>query len=85
MKPEDKKRLQDAFRTAVERSPRADQVINEFFVDPDGNPLTHRKGMELALASKEFYEEVDRSIKAGEMTLDKYIAAINKSYPAPKP
>lgn len=85
MKPEDKKTLQEAFRSAVERSPLADKVMNDFFVDPDGKPLTHRKGMELALASEDFYQEVDRSIAAGESTLKQWIDGINKSYPAPKP
>jgi len=83
MKPEDKKKLQDAWKKAVDRNPDADKPI-EGLVDRDGTPVTPRKIMEVTLASEDFYKGIDEFLeKNPKATLD-HIIKVSFDKPAPK-
>lgn len=78
MTPENKQRLKDAFTEAVNNSPFADEKI-EGFVMQDGQPVTRRLLVEATLKMEEFYNEVDRMVTKGEVTIDKVIDQFRES------
>jgi hypothetical protein len=83
MTPQDKKKLQDAWRKAAEKNPDVDKPI-EGLVFGDGTPVTPRKLMEATLASEQTYEAIDKVLKEfPSVTLDQFIKA-NFENPAPK-
>ena len=88
MTPEDKKKLQDAFNDAVNRSPYAEDVV-EGLATRKGEPVTRRKLVEVTLQSEQFYEQVDKVLGTGKVTLDqiieKFEAGIIKPGRGPKP
>ena len=73
MKPEDKKKLQDAWRKSVAKDPRADEFMRSL---PGGN--TPRKFMEESLASEEYYQKLEKTLQEQGLTIDQYIQFIEK-------
>jgi hypothetical protein len=81
MKPEDKNKLQDAWKKAVDNNPSADKPITGIFMN-DGTPGTPRKLMEASLADEGFYEFIDKLlIENPSLTLDKWLKV---AFSAPK-
>jgi hypothetical protein len=93
MKPEDKKKLQDAWRKATDRNPDADKPLQgpygkngeiKPWIGRDGTPVTPRKLMESALASEHTYQATDDYLaEFPTVTLDDIIRE-NFEKPAPK-
>jgi len=72
MKPEDKQKLADAWRKAMDRNPYVDDPTGIFLAD--GTPLTQRKALEFILASEATYRKVDALLEAYPgVTLDDFI------------
>lgn len=78
MTPENKKRLRDAFHTAIHNAPEPDAVI-EGMADDKGQPLTFRQLMTNTAQSEQFYSMIDKAVTRGETTIDKVCDQISKT------
>ncbi len=78
MTPENKKRLRDAFHTAINNAPEPDAVI-EGMADDKGQPLTFRQLMTNTAQSEQFYTMIDKAVTRGETTIDKVCDQISKT------
>lgn len=76
MNPTDKKRLKDAFNTAIARAPEPDAVI-EGMADQAGKPMTFRKLMTATSESEQFYDMIDKAVAAGHTTIDQVVQQIS--------
>ena len=82
MTPEDKEKLQKAWRKAVNNDPNADKPVKGI-ISKDGTPMTPRELVEASLAAEEFYQVIDKMLKDNPMTVDQFIKR-NFEKPAPK-
>lgn len=78
MTPGNKKRLRDAFHTAINNAPEPDAVIDGM-ADHKGQPLTFRQLMTNTAESEQFYNMIDKAVARGETTLDKVCDQISKT------
>ncbi len=76
MKEEDKQRLKDAFKTAIEQSPVADEPI-EGMTDGMGGQMTLRKLFTATMESESFYADVERDIAKGLTSIERTAAQIS--------
>lgn len=88
MKPEDKKKLQDAWRKATDQNPNADKPVTGLILN-NGKPPTPRNITEAVLADDGLYEAVDKLLADNpSLTLDKWLKiafAPAPKKPGPKP
>jgi thioredoxin 1 len=66
---DDKKRLREAFESAVNKSPDADKS----FTAPDGSQTTLRKAVEKDLNSGAIFEQAEAELNASPITVDQLI------------
>lgn len=84
MSPEDKQRLKDAFKTAIEHNPAG--ADEPFTLEGVQGTLTSRQVIENTLKHERFFDEVEKQIAAGKITLDDYAKLLeNTSLPIGKP
>jgi hypothetical protein len=76
----DKKKITEAFREAVNKSPYADMPAFAGAAHPTG-----REFYEMILADDDFYKGIEEDMAAGKVTLDEYIAIIKKADPFKTP
>jgi hypothetical protein len=72
MTPETKQTIKDRFNAAVAGSPYADEVI-EGIVTHEGKDVTRRTLVNLTLQSEQFFEQVDKLLATGKVSLDQFI------------
>ncbi|MDI1227342.1 MAG: hypothetical protein PSY14_06640 [bacterium] len=72
MTPADKQKLTTAFNNAVNASPYADEPV-QGIATHDGQPVTRRMLVEATLQAPQFFNEVDKVIATGKVTLDQII------------
>ncbi len=80
MKEEDRQRLKNAFKTAIEKSPLADAPIDGM-ADGKGGEMTLRKLFTATMESESFYTDVERDIAKGLTSIERIeqqIAATHK-------
>ncbi len=80
MTPQDKKKLEDAYRAFVARHPKADAPIEGSF-DKNGAPMTLRKAFEKTISSGKLEMNVRKYLRAHPgTTVDEYIALLDQLY-----
>lgn len=88
MTPADKQKLTTSFNNAVNASPYADETVFGITTQ-DGKPVTRRMLVEATLESPQFYNEVDKVLATGKITLDqiidKFEQGMKKSGLGPRP
>lgn len=72
MTPSDKQKIKDAFNAAVNASPYADEIVPGM-ATREGAPITRRQLVEWTVNNEQFYEQVDKLVASGKVTVDELI------------
>ena len=79
LSPDDRKRLTEAFNTALERN--ADTADKPLDLEGLPNPPSFRQVIEKTKSSERFFSSVEQRIAAGEATLDQMVKGIENMKP----
>lgn len=74
---DDKQRIIEALEESVENNPDADKPIPNMTTQ-DGQPVTHRKLVEMTIQNPRFFEMIEKAVETGQVTVDQIVDSIKK-------